>query len=44
MTTAADYGAVRFVLMNLAASFDPKAPAVPPSSWERFQTRLRNLF
>jgi hypothetical protein len=44
MQTPADYGAVRFVLMNLAASFDPNAAPVPPSAWERFQTRLRNLF
>lgn len=44
MTTAADYGAVRIVLMNLAASLDPKAAPVPPTAWERFQARLRILF
>jgi hypothetical protein len=44
MTIPADYGAMRFALMNLAASLDPKAPPVPPTAWERLQIRLRAFF
>jgi hypothetical protein len=43
MITFADYGAMRFALRNLAASFDPKAAPTPPSAWERFQGRIRDL-
>ncbi|MGB2874502.1 MAG: hypothetical protein WBB76_03415 [Gaiellaceae bacterium] len=42
--TFADYGAVRFALMELRANLDPKAPPVPPTAWERFQTRVRSFF
>jgi hypothetical protein len=41
--TFADYGAVRFALMDLSASLDPKAPPAPPSAWERLQARVRKL-
>jgi hypothetical protein len=40
----ADYGAMRFALMDVRASLDPNAPAAPPSSWERFQSRIRSFF
>jgi hypothetical protein len=43
MSTFADYGAVRFALMEVRASLDPKAPPEPPSAWERFQARVRSL-
>jgi hypothetical protein len=43
MITFADYGAMRFALMDLRASLDPKAPPAPPTAWERLQTRVRNL-
>lgn len=44
MNTFADYGAMRFALMDLRASLDPKAPAAPPTAWERFQARVRSFF
>jgi len=40
----ADYGAMRFALMDVRASLDPNAPAVPPSTWERIQSRIRSFF
>jgi hypothetical protein len=44
MGNFADYGAMRFALMEVRASFDPKAPPAPPTAWERLQIRIRNLF
>jgi hypothetical protein len=43
MTTFPDYGAIRFVLMDLRASLDPKAPPTPPTAWERLQGRIRSF-
>jgi hypothetical protein len=44
MSSFADYGAMRFALMEVSASLDPKAPPAPPSAWERFRTRIRSFF
>jgi hypothetical protein len=44
MNTFADYGAIRFALMDLRANLDPKAPPVPPTAWERLQARVRKVF
>jgi hypothetical protein len=44
MSTFADYGAMRFALMDLRANLDPKAPPAPPTAWERLQARVRKLF
>jgi len=44
MSSFADYGAMRFALMEVRASLDPKAPPVPLSAWERFQNRIRSFF
>jgi len=44
MGTFADYGAMRFALMEMRSSLDPKAPAVRPTAWERFQTHIRKFF
>jgi hypothetical protein len=44
MSTFADYGAMRFALMEVRSSLDPKAPPAPPTAWERFQARIRRVF
>jgi hypothetical protein len=44
MSTFADYGAMRFALMDVRASLDPKAPPAAPTAWERFQARIRRFF
>ena len=44
MSTFADYGAMRFALMQVSSSLDPKAPPVPPTAWERLQARIRKFF
>jgi hypothetical protein len=44
MNTFADYGAIRFALMDLRANLDPKAPPEPPTAWERLQARVRKVF
>jgi hypothetical protein len=44
MSTFADYGAIRFALMEVPSSLDPKAPPVPLTAWERFRDRIRSLF
>ena len=44
MTTFPDYGAMRFALMDLRASLDPKAPPAPPTTWERLQDLVRRFF
>jgi hypothetical protein len=43
MTTFPDYGAVRYALADMVARLEPNAPPAPPSRWERFTTRLREL-
>jgi hypothetical protein len=44
MSTFADYGGMRFALMEVRSSLDPKAPPAPPTAWERFQARIRRGF
>ena len=44
MSSFADYGAIRFALMDVRASLDPKAPPAPPTNWERFRARIRKVF
>ena len=44
MSTFADYGAMRFALMEVRSSLDPKAPPAPPTAWERLQDRIRKFF
>jgi hypothetical protein len=44
MSTFADYGAMRFALMEVRSSLDPKAPPAPLTAWERFQDRIRKFF
>ena len=44
MTGFPDYGAMRFVLMEMSANLHPKAPTAPPTAWERLRARVRSLF
>jgi hypothetical protein len=44
MMTMMEYAMVRLALVDLNERFDPRAAPVAPSSWQRFQARLRSLF
>jgi hypothetical protein len=44
MSSFADYGAMRFTLMEVSSSLDPKAPPAAPTAWERLQDRIRRFF
>jgi hypothetical protein len=43
MTTMMEYAMVRLAYRGLSAKFDPSAPAVAPTRFERLQARLRTL-
>ncbi len=43
MTTYPEYAALRYALADLVAQLEPNAVPVPPSLWERWRTRLREL-
>ncbi len=44
MSSFADYGAMRFALMEVRSSLDPKAPPAAPTTWERLHDRIRRFF
>jgi hypothetical protein len=44
MTTFPEYAAVRYALADMVARLEPNAPAVSPTRWERWRTRIREIF